>query len=418
MSCTFANCGIYTTAFFAVWSLLIVCTALLGVILTLKQGRPAKVLIPELLLLALCEISEKIFMTCPYAASDSCMAISLFKKLPVFYAAVFLTALSAGVSIFLFRRISYSKTHISNTSIKESFDSLPTGICFYYENGFVGLINDKMNEISMELTGRSISNGGEFWSFLQRGEMNINCLYLRYGENPIIRCSNGKIYRFTQYIEFEDGRKLFEIIADDITELYKKTEQLRKNHEELQEQSKRLLKYSQNIMAEVRERETLNAKIKMHDNINRLLLATRRCIEDHGGTAERAKIFSLWHGGILVFSDREDKNPLKDLLEASKLLGIELEFKGEMPREIVRQNVITLAAAECMTNAVRHAEAKKLIIELSQNKVIITNDGTAPYEAIHEGGGLSTVRKKIEELHGEMFVRSTPEFKLILNFPG
>lgn len=410
------DCGDFAVLIFMLWSLLLTGATLLGLILTIRQKRPFIMLFSELLLFAVCEIFQKFFIIL-LRFPEKADACPILKKIPLLSAAALLVALTAGTAAFLIRRIHWSKNHISDMSIKESFDSLPTGVCFYYENGFVGLVNNKMNELALEITGKSILNGLEFMRQLCDGTISQSCTCLRFGENPIIKTSAEKIYRFTQYIEFEDGRRLFEIIADDITELYRKTERLRKNNAELKARGERLLRYSQNITAEIREKEILNAKIKVHDNMNRLLLATRRCIDENCGAAERAGIFSLWHGNIIAFSDEEEKNPRNDLLEASKLLGIELEFRGEIPQDIVRQNVITLAAAECMTNAVRHAEAKKLIIDISPNKVLFTNDGKVPIEKIREGGGLSTVRKKIEELHGEMLIQSAPEFKLILNFP-
>lgn len=412
-----ADCGAYCAAFLFSWSFLIVCAALSEILITIKQRRPFRVIFPELLLLILCEITEK---TCLYLSYTVYRGISfpLFEKITVLSAVAFLISLTAGVAGFIIRRLRWSGAHISDMSIKESFDSLPTGICFYYENGFVGFINDKMNELAVSLTGAAVSNGCKFWEMLCTGSLEMSCIPLSYGQNPVIRAEDGRIYRFMQYVEFENGRRLLEITANDITELYEKSERLRKNNEKLRERSDRLLRYSQNITEEIREREILNAKIKVHDNMNRLLLATRRCIDENGGEAERKRVFSLWHGNILMFSGENDKTSMDELIEASRLLGIETLFKGEMPEDTVYRNVITLAVAECMTNAVRHAEAKKLFVELSENKVIITNDGAVPTERISEGGGLGTVRKKIEELHGEMHIQSAPEFKLILNFPG
>ena len=46
------------------------------------------------------------------------------------------------------------------------------------------------------------------------------------------------------------------------------------------------------------------------------------------------------------------------------------------------------------------------------------NDGSCPTKEIVEGGGLSSLRRKIEEAGGRMTVGSTPSFVLTVTLPG
>jgi signal transduction histidine kinase len=83
--------------------------------------------------------------------------------------------------------------------------------------------------------------------------------------------------------------------------------------------------------------------------------------------------------------------------------------------------MFVLAAAEALTNAISHAEARTLYIQFSQTyecyTARYTNDGTVPKSVvIKEGGGLSSLRKKIENEGGIMTVTGSPRFVLTISF--
>ena len=78
------------------------------------------------------------------------------------------------------------------------------------------------------------------------------------------------------------------------------------------------------------------------------------------------------------------------------------------------------AAPETLINAVRHAGADVLRIELKEEEseliVRFSNNGTQP-TAIIEGGGLGTLRSKVERKGGTMSIETEPEFALKLRLP-
>jgi signal transduction histidine kinase len=69
-----------------------------------------------------------------------------------------------------------------------------------------------------------------------------------------------------------------------------------------------------------------------------------------------------------------------------------------------------------VTNAVRYAEATELYVVFSETEaeasVTISNNGKIPEGEIVEGGGLSTLRRRVERAGGAMTVQSLPNFKL------
>jgi glucose-6-phosphate-specific signal transduction histidine kinase len=58
-------------------------------------------------------------------------------------------------------------------------------------------------------------------------------------------------------------------------------------------------------------------------------------------------------------------------------------------------------------------------IESAQDAYIavITNNGAQPSGEITEGGGLSSLRRKVEDAGGGMKIVSRPEYRLILTIP-
>ena len=94
---------------------------------------------------------------------------------------------------------------------------------------------------------------------------------------------------------------------------------------------------------------------------------------------------------------------------------------GALPRQESVAYLLTCAVRECVTNAVRYAEATELYAVFSETEtagtVTVTNNGKIPEREIVEGGGLSTLRRRVERAGGRMTVQSLPYFKLTVTIP-
>ena len=80
-----------------------------------------------------------------------------------------------------------------------------------------------------------------------------------------------------------------------------------------------------------------------------------------------------------------------------------------------------LTIREALTNAVKHAGADKLTISVSENNgrydVEIRNNGRAVNPPIQEGGGLSSLRKRLEQDGATMSYRYNGAVTLVLTIP-
>ena len=94
---------------------------------------------------------------------------------------------------------------------------------------------------------------------------------------------------------------------------------------------------------------------------------------------------------------------------------------GKLPKEESAAYLLTCAVRECVTNAVRYAGASELYADFTETEteatVVVYNNGKQPDVEIKEGGGLSTLRRRVEKAGGIMIVQSLPEFKLTVTVP-
>lgn len=74
-----------------------------------------------------------------------------------------------------------------------------------------------------------------------------------------------------------------------------------------------------------------------------------------------------------------------------------------------------------MNNAVRHASATELRLSLTETDenyiAVFTNNGKPPEAEITEGGGLSSLRSKIEKESGFIKITAHPVFQMTLTLP-
>ena len=144
------------------------------------------------------------------------------------YSLMFILANLAFLVFLGVGEIRYRKNSVSSLSIKESFDHLPTGLCFSKANGTIQLVNHKMNELGYILTGEEIQNANKFWKALVNGDVLPDVHRISDSKQPEYRLSDGTVYTFRR----EKVENVFQITATDTTSLHKLTNRLRMNNED------------------------------------------------------------------------------------------------------------------------------------------------------------------------------------------
>lgn len=329
-------------------------------------------------------------------------------SLPCF---VFVLALAFLALLFVLRfhnGLQYGKTHITPSAIKEATDDMPTGFCYYNKNGHPFLTNSTMNELAVAITGKPITNGIAFAELVMQDN---------------IREINGVVYHFTSRELTRGADVFYELLADDVTEVYQKTRELKENNEQLRSTNARMQAYGKRINETVRREEILNSKIRIHNEMNKLLLQTANAI-GIPSEVDREKVLDTWRQNTILLcleADEKGEDPLADLYELAGLIGITLHLSSEPNiHNMEALRLFVIATEEAMTNAVKHAGAKHLYIEPEQSDTVLTvtytNDGSGLAVDKKEGGGLKEVRRKIEDFGGTMTITTEP-YTLKIAFP-
>lgn len=329
---------------------------------------------------------------------------------------------SVGFSVLMFGIIVYQlaeeyrfyKSTITRFSIKEGLDKLTSGLCFYQKGGRVILVNQRMNELSFAIAERDLQNAEDFWKILSGGEVKGKVRRLSYGDNPIFRLPDATVWTFSNK-KLDD---FYQLTAANTTQVQAVTDELKEKNKELAALNLRLRAHRENVEELTREKERLETRARIHSDLGQALLAARCFLLDKGGT--QIPPLEMWQYTIAMLRKNtkinESEQPLDMLMRITETTGITIEVSGKFPTEKEIQKLFVQAAAEALTNAVGHAKAKTLYIEVEETKhryfMIIRNDGEKPKNMIIEGGGLGALRKRIEGAGGTMKVTGAPEFSM------
>ena len=313
----------------------------------------------------------------------------------------------------------FRKNTITRSSIKEGVDKISSGLCFYRQGGRVILANRRINELCFNIAGRDLQNAQKFWGLLQNGEPVPGIERLQKGNQPVFRLEDGTVWTFS----CRELSGIFQLSAADTTEIHAVTETLREKNKELESLNLRLRKYGENVDELTRAKERLETKSRIHSELGQALLASRRYLV--GGSDEEVIPLEQWRGSIAMLRKeaelRNSEKPLEMLQRISAATGISTQIAGTLPTSEDVQKLFVEAAAEALTNAISHAGAKTLFVTLTETELSYSasfrNDGTRPNGEITEGGGLGSLRKKLEREGGSMEIKSCPDFELLVTIP-
>ncbi|MBQ2828988.1 MAG: hypothetical protein IJF20_07055 [Clostridia bacterium] len=309
----------------------------------------------------------------------------------------------------------FRRTSISHNSVKESLDNLPTGLCFSNPNGMVRLSNYRMNSLSHIIAGEELQDAKTFFEQLKSGKVEETVECLSGGDEPVFRIPDGTVWMFSRK---EIDEETVQLTAIDITSLYNLSEDLRDKNRAIEGMNNRLRKYGETVDSTTRAKERLETKIRIHNSMGQALLTTRHCL--NLPNTDFQFIIDMWKKNISVLRPdgeyTEAVNPLESLIKAGEFAGVNVEIKGGLPDDDRAKQLFVVASAEALTNAVRHAKAKNLYVDFYEKCGVcyaeFTNDGDVPEKEITEGGGLGSLRSKVESSGGEMLTEISPRYKL------
>ena len=307
--------------------------------------------------------------------------------------------------------------HLGFNAIKESFDRLPTGVCFFDRTGSIVLCNRRMYQLSRFLLDSDMQYLGEVQEALSapaRGIVRIPDIDNTY------RFPDKTVWRFEK-TEVTDryGASYIQLTAADVTDLQRALVQLTVDSKKLQEDAEKLKQLSGNVGALAREKELLDAKSAMHDGLAACITLTKQYITGEFDGMDAGVVCREWEK-VIAFRDTIRWPARKKLLDSAKASGVTVRIRGQEPTDGEAELLYT-AMQVCLNNAIQYAKATEISANIWENQdsytVVIRNNGKPPEKKITEGGGLTNLRHRIENSGGKMTVQSLPEFSLAIELP-
>lgn len=311
--------------------------------------------------------------------------------------------------VILYNSLYKLKNNINYYSLKEALDGSKNGLLF----------EDKYNVVYENLTMRNLLeklkinrklNAKEIWEKLksQKTATTID-------EQEILIFTEANIYSFSM---IKNGK--LQIVAFDITQEYLTTLEIQKTQKELQLRQNEIMQMIDNIEEIEKQKEVLALKSKLHDILGQRLFILHHILNSIDGQNFDLKHIKQLLSSMLVEMENEEINGEKSMqnsiVSAFEMVGFKIVFDGELPKDAHVAKVITKIVRECATNAIRHANATALFVNISKNKIEITDNGKVSFKSFSEGTGIKGMRLASESIGGKLNIDTTEQFKIVLNF--
>lgn len=310
--------------------------------------------------------------------------------------------------VIIYNSLFKLKNNINYYSLKEALDGSKNGLLF----------EDKFNVVYENLTMKNLLeklgisrklNIKEIWGKLKL-QNNANII----DKQTILIVIDKQVYSFSMI----KNAKL-QIVAFDITQEYLTTIKIQKTQKELQSKQNEIANMIDNIEEIEKQKEVLILKSKLHD-----ILGQRLFILHHILDTIDEQNFDLEHikhllTSMLVEIRNDDANGIqnmqKSIVSAFEMVGFKIEFMGELPKDIQKSKAIIKIIRECATNAIRHANASALFVNVSKNRIEITDDGKLAPKFCGEGTGIKGMRMTAKSIGGKLYVDTLKKFKIIID---
>lgn len=312
---------------------------------------------------------------------------------------------------------------MSGASVKQAIDSLHTGIMFCEPDGYILLLNRRMQRLMKLLTGEIQRNGKKFYGMVLSGDCSGDYERIEIEDETAYRTPDGKVWLFSKSDIAVKRSKYVEIAATDITERWLMTEELAEQRYALLARGGELQNAIAGVQQQCREEESLRLKEEYHNLLGHRIVLLLRALREKREPDE-ALLGSLALDPIAVPESvgKKAKHRLDSLKTALAGIGVSLNVTGPLPPDDELAVLAVDTITECSTNAVRHGFATRVdaLLDRSdgQYSIKISDNGIPPMRPLREGGGLGGLRRRVLELGGSLSIETSPRFIIRVKIPA
>lgn len=160
-------------------------------------------------------------------------------------------------------------------------------------------------------------------------------------------------------------------------------------------------------------------------NSRAALSAWRSCASVGLSTEAYNELLNGWKEAIRDMTNvplrGQSNSPEAELLRVADLVGCHIDFIGEQPAERNTLLLLYSAIREALTNAVRHVGANRLIVDIQRSTsnyhILISSNGSSNVTHIVESGGLSSLRRSLEQQGAEVDYQYGQSVTMVIDIP-
>ena len=333
------------------------------------------------------------------------------------YISIFLFWIGRALYICLMRRKNrYSE--VSSFSIKDAMDALRTGLLYCGEDGEIYLMNRRMQELLLALTGKAWRNGLDIRDALLKGNNTyITPEPLSLDGEKVYPPGDGTAWLFKEHEMIIAGREYIQISAVDVSRRWELTHELWKRENELRERGGELAAALENLDEIQRGEELVRLKSKVHDTMAQRLTVLMQVFRAEKSIAE-TDLKS--YADDMLKEVREEvesgAGSIETLCRIYSDIGVSVKINGTMPQNPIYASFCADFIREGVTNAVRHGFATKVIVTYGNtdgsNTLSLEDNGFSYAGEIKEGGGIGELRRRLALLGGKLEIITQPQFIL------
>lgn len=340
---------------------------------------------------------------------------------PFFFLGSTLLFLLRGGHLFVTRRRELG-SKISAVSVKEAIDTMHTGLLCFRQAGEILLCNRRMDALAQQLTGRPLQNGRAFEKILQCGTLGGGCAREILGGQQVFRLPDSSVWSISTHAISLGSRAVTLLTADDVTEQWDAVTLLAQQNQALQKRGQELRHTIEHLQSICEAEEIARSKGRVHDLLGQRISLLLRALRD-GQQLDEALLMEFVRSLPTAFQQDRAPSPayrLELLRETFQGMDVAVEFQGALPENAQTADCFAEIAVECVTNAVRHGYATRIQFHFFQNdcwRMTVTDNGLPPTKPIREGGGISGMRRQIQQLGGVLELHTVPRFRLEISVP-
>ena len=389
-----------------------------------KRNRELRLAVPMLVSTYICEQCFDLYLSGAAYSETAVKIREMLLSVPTVVPLLYCIAMAVLEAMLLNNIHRHKYERITGMSIKEAMDGFPDGVLCYAPKGRVMLVNQAMKEFCRQMTGDELVNGDLFTQQMMSGQIRPGCRIVTVGDENVFVLPDETVWKINlQDIPFEDSEVRM-LTASEITEEYRKTEELRTMQKGLAALGERLAKVNREIVDLTAEREMLNAKIRIHDEMGKNLLIVKHFILNGGTESEKAAMIgSLYQNVSFLMKDLPagTRDECELMIDTASRLGVTVFVNGTLPDCEPQRHILATAIHECFTNTLRHAHGNELYMNIEDDedrlRVVLTNNGKKPAGEIEERGGLALLRDLTEREGGRMTILKNPSYAVVLELP-